>query len=647
MKKIILFLLIIMVGFILFACNNNTNKPIDNTLDETEVNPKEENPKENPGEDNPGEDNPEDKPKEDNPQEDSKEEPKIERVKFCDECFNRSFKVSEFNISLFSLIIYYDDETEEEVTVTLDMITKVNGNDVTNKDNLFTEIGDYEIVITYLTFEVTHTFNLYETYLIEFYVDGELYDTRTVNSNEVLTDIPELPILDDEIIYWEVEDFSNINSDMKVNAIIKEDYNKILSKANSDLIVKYLDVFNEEINSDITLDDEINGCSITWYSNNSDVISETGKYHMPYKATTITLKAVLTYKDSEITKECSFNVNPKSYRSLDRALSTGYLYRNYDKMSSDMFKYVDIYYCAFLNFDTDGNITNTSFLDKLARLIIPKAHAEGAYVIPSLVGSGSSSSTFTTLSQNPTARANLAKNLVNAINKYNLDGIDFDWETPTESNKAYFTLLCKDVYEAVKKNNPHHLVTAAIGGGKWQPPRYDLPNSHQYLDYINLMCYSMVSTGGYYQNALYASSSYNNSTYKLGRTMVSCSIDESVKIYNDYGIPNSKIIPGLAYYAIKQVKTDGSFSKGSSILYDSFASNYLKNSNYDYYFDEKAKVPYLLSKDGETFISYDDEKSILEKAKYVKEKGLAGLMNWEIGCDTKCVLLKSQWDALQ
>ena len=36
---------------------------------------------------------------------------------------------------------------------------------------------------------------------------------------------------------------------------------------------------------------------------------------------------------------------------------------------------------------------------------------------------------------------------------------------------------------------------------------------------------------------------------------------------------------------------------------------------------------------GENFISYDDEESIAWKIRYLKEKGLGGIMYWEYCCD--------------
>ena len=50
----------------------------------------------------------------------------------------------------------------------------------------------------------------------------------------------------------------------------------------------------------------------------------------------------------------------------------------------------------------------------------------------------------------------------------------------------------------------------------------------------------------------------------------------------------------------------------------------------------KAKAPWLFN--GETFLSYNDEQSIAEKAAYVNREGLLGAMYWEYGLDTTFTL---------
>lgn len=49
--------------------------------------------------------------------------------------------------------------------------------------------------------------------------------------------------------------------------------------------------------------------------------------------------------------------------------------------------------------------------------------------------------------------------------------------------------------------------------------------------------------------------------------------------------------------------------------------------------DDTAKVPYLVGKDLNTFVSYDDERSIKLKAEYVLKANAAGVIIWDVTGD--------------
>src|SRR5690606_10618615 len=125
--------------------------------------------------------------------------------------------------------------------------------------------------------------------------------------------------------------------------------------------------------------------------------------------------------------------------------------------------------------------------------------------------------------------------------------------------------------------------------------RYDLVNSNQYIDYINVMTYSMASSAGSYQNPLYKRTTFHNTTFGVGRSAATASIDESVPIFNGYGVPNSKLIFGLAFYGVRQTRTYnssngtyGSWISAGSVFYDELIASYLNNSNYTKVYDTQA-----------------------------------------------------------
>lgn len=50
--------------------------------------------------------------------------------------------------------------------------------------------------------------------------------------------------------------------------------------------------------------------------------------------------------------------------------------------------------------------------------------------------------------------------------------------------------------------------------------------------------------------------------------------------------------------------------------------------------DEVSGVPFLYNAGQRSFISYDDPASLRMKSRYVIDRGLAGVMFWELGGDT-------------
>jgi chitinase len=55
----------------------------------------------------------------------------------------------------------------------------------------------------------------------------------------------------------------------------------------------------------------------------------------------------------------------------------------------------------------------------------------------------------------------------------------------------------------------------------------------------------------------------------------------------------------------------------------------LADPSFTRYWDSSAASPFLWNETDSVFISYDDEESLAAKMKYVREKGVGGVMFWE------------------
>jgi len=59
----------------------------------------------------------------------------------------------------------------------------------------------------------------------------------------------------------------------------------------------------------------------------------------------------------------------------------------------------------------------------------------------------------------------------------------------------------------------------------------------------------------------------------------------------------------------------------------------MEQQGYVYYWDDVAKAPYMYNKTLKKIFSYDNERSISLKTQYAVDKGLSGIMFWQLGDD--------------
>jgi chitinase len=254
-----------------------------------------------------------------------------------------------------------------------------------------------------------------------------------------------------------------------------------------------------------------------------------------------------------------------------------------------------------------------------------------------------------------TSTQNFASSAVAIVSKYNLDGIDIDWEYPGmigDSNmfrpedKQHYTLLFKDLRQGLDSLNHitgmKYYVTTAVGGSQAYIDHTEMDKVQQYTDYINVMSYDYADGSDSFSNHhtnLYTSSGESNQY----------SADRSIQAFIAAGVPPAKIVIGIAFYGkgwqMETTDNNGLYRKalkparggGFTYLNDSLVNK----NGYNQYWDAAAKAPYLFNPEKKIFISYDDERSVKEKCKYVKRHHLAGAMFWEYFSDRKEYLLKT------
>jgi chitinase len=235
---------------------------------------------------------------------------------------------------------------------------------------------------------------------------------------------------------------------------------------------------------------------------------------------------------------------------------------------------------------------------------------------------------FSEMAADENHRKKFCQNCLAAVKKYNLDGIDLDWEYPTSSSagissspgdKENFTLLVKDLRAALGDDR---LVTMASSASA----KYvDFKSCADYMNFVNLMTYDM-------GNPPY----HNAGLYRSSMTKRSC--DESVTLHLNAGVPLEKIVLGVPFYGRDNNKAFTASDPDDNFIY----YNEIVKGGYTDRWDDDAKVPYLTDASGAMVLSYDNETSIGLKADYVRQKGLKGAMYWAVeGDDAQWTLSKA------
>lgn len=256
-------------------------------------------------------------------------------------------------------------------------------------------------------------------------------------------------------------------------------------------------------------------------------------------------------------------------------------------------------------------------IQRMQRLVELKRENPRLKVMLSVGGWGRGN--FSPMANDAAKRKAFAKSCRAFCDKYQLDGIDIDWEYPGNNSsheaspsgeKDSFTLLLRDLRKALGRKR---LLTIASSAN---PDYYDFKECTKYLDFVNVMTYDM-SNAPNHHSALYRGGKVGN-----GWIVMTESIEKHLKA----GIPASKLVMGLAFY--------GKNGQGNQISLQGIKDG-IASGKWTDHWDDTAKVPYVTDKDGNFAYGYDDDRSLTVKCQYIINQKLAGGMYWEYANDDK------------
>ena len=249
--------------------------------------------------------------------------------------------------------------------------------------------------------------------------------------------------------------------------------------------------------------------------------------------------------------------------------------------------------------------------ERLRSLVSLKQKQPKLLVMLSIGGWGSGR--FSEMAASEENRKAFAKDCQRVCQEFGLDGIDIDWEYPTQNSAGIssspqdtenFTLLMRDLRQALGKKL--WLTLASVSSAQY----IDFRSCIKYLDLVNVMAYDMANAPKHHA-ALYRSR-------HVGWNCAS----EAVEAHRKAGVPDSKIVLGMPFYG-----------RGKSGQYMKYAD--LNKQKLRKKWDRTGKAVYLADENGELAIGYENPNSIAAKSAYIKEQGLRGAMYWEYADDNE------------
>lgn len=321
---------------------------------------------------------------------------------------------------------------------------------------------------------------------------------------------------------------------------------------------------------------------------------------------------------------------------------------------------------AFAQVNEEDSIVfrNDEAPEDLAQLQALKAQNPDLKLLVSVGGWGAKN--FSDAALTDSSRATFARNAVDLVKRYGLDGIDIDWEFPGQAvggidarpaDKQNFTRLLSTVrthldslsHERGRVGDDRYLLTIASNDDQAYMEHTEMGNVHQYLDFVNIMTYDFFTANS-------EMTGHHTGLYQSGHSEApSRTAAAAVERHLDAGIPPEKLVLGVAFYG-RHWTGVRSERKGLNQPYDRFAgyhsystllNEYINRQGFTRYWDESAKAPYLWAPDSSSFISYEAPESLRHKTKFVRENGLGGVMYWEHSQDYHDVLLGTLYKNLR
>ncbi|WAQ95493.1 CHIA-like protein, partial [Mya arenaria] len=268
-------------------------------------------------------------------------------------------------------------------------------------------------------------------------------------------------------------------------------------------------------------------------------------------------------------------------------------------------------------------------------------------------GWSAGSEIFSNMTSSPASRQVFVTSSIRFLRDRNFDGLDMDWEYPARrggkpEDKANLVALLSELHSAFEQDSyqtglPRLLLTAAVPAGKSNiDAGYDVPNVARSLDFISIMTYDLHGSWDHMTG-------HNSPLYgRVGESPEDSllNMDWSVKYWQRMGAPKHKLIVGFGLYGRSfTLQNPANHGFGALTTGGGRPGKYSNEPGFMAYYEiceelntgavrvwnNEHKVPYIHK--GDLWVGYDDEESIREKVRWVKNNHFGGIMVWSLALD--------------
>jgi len=271
------------------------------------------------------------------------------------------------------------------------------------------------------------------------------------------------------------------------------------------------------------------------------------------------------------------------------------------------------------------------------------------------VGGWSWSGGFSDMALTPSSRAAFIDSVAAFLKRYDLDGLDVDWEYPGQpgagnkfrpEDKQNYALLLRELrarFDSMERKMHRHLyLTIAAAATTGFLSDTEMAEVEKYVDTVNLMAYD------YYMPGVEATTGNHAPLYTDPADPRGYSAERSIYEFEQAGVPAEKIVLGVPFYGHAWAGVlginNGLFQPGrpapeANVPYAGI--NSMMSQGFIRYWDKTASVPWLYSAQKQIFVSYDDPESLTLKSRYVLDHHLGGIMFWDYLSDPSGTLLNA------